>query len=811
MRREKIIKKVLALILVLCFLYSPYDSLDVLAAPYRTYDEETDLDYTDGEGADVVLKHTKEEGGAVTASYEVEDTRLTRNASYYMSMMVQFRNSQSWIIRVRNVTCKIKGKEVTGDMQFHLFKDKGTLQVDGKTIDNWPTFNDIGDHEWHQVTVRSTVDSFEIWIDGERGKGLYYKADVTDMVSNYTCPAVILGGYNTGTVRDIVVWNDGKDENPVMPADRVAQQIEALPDTIKLTIADTDRVYQAKEAYDKLSEDEKKFVINYDKLEQLLLSAGNKQGYYEIEVSGMKAGKYGKVFPEGVILHETDEDPAKYFMDTAATRNSTFYNQFVINMTEDSNCFDVYLRNQKHTVEGKTVTGPISLRIFKKSAAIVDSANNRLSEWANFKSNIFEGSHVITVESSADACNIWIDETKYELPDYLLNVTDIDRISATSGFYLGKTVNGTISDVRIWNNGKSENPYSSGDKARIAIYQLPELGELTVKDRKKIEEARSLYEELESEELKYAYNLDKLEQLESALVFLEEEGDHAKAFLSDEVPEVKEDYVNLISTGTLDIPPFYSSKVLYNAATHNIEFNDSHNYITTGFEGIEGISAEDTYLIKFEYTPHEYYYETETAAWMGLRITFSGYEVGGNGAKTVNKTQFAFMENQCAVIPKANGNAMPTDYLPTFVAQIDETYHVSMLCEQGKMKIWVNGEPIAYYDNIPAYPMKLEFEGSRCACDVKNIQLYNMSNPTEPELEETQNDGFKYIEDMLYDVEGISPQDRLNQKQLAFILSTVSFAAVVVAFAVVVTIIVLRKKKKNAEGGESNHEQKENS
>lgn len=787
------VKRLLTILLVLCFIISPWSILHTDAAGCEKYNAKTDVDYTDGKGADVVLEHKEEQGGSVTASYAVDDTRLTRNATYYMSMKVKFSNSHSWAIRLRNVTCKINGETVTGDMQFHVFDKQGTLQVAGKSIDNWPRFTNIEDNAWHTITVRSTVDSFEFWVDGTRATGLYYNANVTDMTTNYTCPKVIISGLNTGTVKDIYVWNDGKEENPIMPADKVAQSIEGLPDAVSVKKSDQSKVQKVVAAYEALEEAEKKYVLNYDKLQQVVKALGSGDAY-DIRVSGSKEGSFESLFPKNVISHTEADGNTKYYFETKTGRNATYYTQFVVNLSSESNCFDVYLRNQKHTIDGKSVSGVISLRLFKNSAAVVDSGQNRLSEWANYKTNIFEGGHVITVESSPTSCALWIDEVRYEVPDYLSNVTgSAECIQATTGFYMSKTVEGTISDVRVWSN---ENTYSAGDKVRVAIFELPDLNKVTLDDKAAIAKVQKSYDKLSQTEQKYVTNLSRLEKLERTIALIEAEGDSAYNFLRDELPVVQSDYINLISTGTLSTPATYSSKVTYNAATHDIRYLESESYITSTFTDLQGIGANDRYLIKFTYKPYEYYYETPTAAWMGLRITFSGYEVGGNGAKTINKTQFAFMTNQCAVISRANGNAMPTNYLPTFATEVGKEYQVSMLCEQGRMKIWVNGEPIAYFDELPAYPMKLEFESSRCKCDVTNIQLYNLSNPTEPELTASEEGGFKMIADSLYDVEGIIAKDRVDQKKQTWILSLILFAVILVVSAIVVAANVIRKPKR---------------
>lgn len=805
--KNKIIKKStswLVLLLVIGFVISPFQVVYVNAASCESFNVKTDIDYTGGKGADIELKHTEQEGGAVTASYTLDDTRLTRNASYYMSMRVKFSNSHSWAIRVRNVTCEMDGKTITGDMQFHVFDKQGTLQIAGKSIDNWPKFNNIEDDKWHTVTVQSTVDSFEFWVDGIRAAGLYYNSDVSNLSTNYTCPKIMMSGLNDGVIKDICIWNDGKEENPVMPADKVAQSIEALPDVISMKKSDAENVMKVSQSYEVLDENEKKYVINYDKLQQLLNALGSNESALSIWVSGSKNASFSSLFPDNVISHTEKMGNTKYYFETEAGRKATVYTRFVVNMTEESNCFDVYLRNQKHTANGKTVSGVISLRMFKNSAAVVDSGNNRISEFVNYtKINLLKGSHVVTVESSPTSCVIWIDEVRYEVPGYLSNVADVDYLQATSGFYIGKTVEGTISNIRVW---CKTNTLTKADKVRVSIFNLPQLSELTLEHKEQVKKLRKAYVELSDKEQKYVTNLSKLERTERAIAYIEEKGNKASLFLSNELPVVTKDYLNLISTGTYNVPPSLSSLVSYNASTHDIAFKDSGSYITTTFKDLKGIDEDDTYLIKFTYKPVEYYYETPTAGWMGLRITFSGYEVGGNGQKTVNKTQFAFMTSQCAILSRANGNSMPSDYLTTFAPELGEEYHVSMLCEQGKMKIWVNGEAVAYYDQLPEYPLALEFEGSRCKGDVKNIQLYNMSNPTEPELTETSTGGFKMIADPLYDVEGISAQERVEQKKSEFVIALILFAIVFCSCAIVVFCNVKNVKKNSVKrkGAEKN-------
>ena len=808
---ETWLKKVCTLVIVMCFVLSPLETTRVDAASARTYDSTKDIDYTGGEGAGIVLEHQGEE--TPEASYEVHDSRLTRNATFYMSMQVKFHKSHSWVIRLRNASCKIKGETVTGNMQFHLFAEKGTLQVGGKDVGatSWSDYKNIEDNKWHTVIVRSTPDSFELWVDGDRANALYLNQDVSDLTSNYACPAVTMAGYNEGTIKNICVWNNGADENPVMPADRVVQKIESLPDTVALNSSDTSRVQEAKEAYDALSDTEKTYVTNYDKLLQLLKTSGSSEKNYYIEVSGTEAGAFSEVFRNGVISHRK-ELADEFLFESKIGRTATYYIQFVLNMAEDSNCFDVVLRNQQHTLDGKSVTGNISLRMFKNSALVLDGRQNELSDWVNYSTNIYEGSHVITVESSPSSLTLWIDEVKYEVPDYMAKVSGKpDCIQAVTGFTFSKDqAEGTISNIRVWSN---QNTYAEGDEIRAAIFDLPALKTVTLNDAPEIENIRKSYDMLPKEQQKYITNLKKLERLERAIAFLREKGDAAYLFLKDEIPSVQKDYVNLISTGTLTVPAENRNMVDYDALSHTLNFKEAGEYITTPFEEIDGIKADDTYLIKFTYNPYEYFYETETAGWMGLRITFSGYTVGGNGQKTNNKTQFAFMTYQCARLSWANANVAPTDYLTTFKPELNKEYQVTMLCEQGRMKVWINGEPVVYYDNLPEYPFRLEFESSRVRCDVKDIQLYNLTNPTDPELAEKATGNFKLIGDMLYDVKGISAQDRVDAKGKIFVTALV-LLFLVAAITGGVFVFNLKQKSfmKKIDGEEAvHHDKTENS
>lgn len=805
------LKRISILVIATCLLLSPLETMVTQAAAFRAYDSKKDIDYTNGKGKDVVLTHY--DGENKTAKYELSDSRLTRNATYYMSMQVKFTRSHSWFIRLRNASCKIKGETVTGNMQFHLFKNNGTLEVGGETVGatSWTSFKDIQDNAWHTLGVRSTPDTFELWVDGERAVALYLNEDVTDLTSNYVKPVIQMAGYNDGTIKNICIWNNGTTENPVMPADKVVQAIESLPDTISLKTSEVNQVEKVRTSYEALSASEKAYVTNYDKLEQLLKSSGSAGKNAYIEVSGTKTGTFRELFPDGVISHKKDKSE-KLFFETSIGRTATYYIQFVLNMSKEDNCFDVVLRNQQHEIDGKSVTGNVTLRLFKRSAVVLDSRQNEVSKWVNYPINLFEGSHTVTVESTPTSCTLWIDEVQYKVPEYLSKISGKpDCIQAVTGFMFSRDcAEGTISNIRVWSN---QNTYAAGDQVRADIFALPKLSQLSLSDADQVRSIRKKVDSLGKNQKKYVTNLEKLESTERAIAYLEKKGEDGYRFLKDEMPTVEKDYVNLISTGKLNIPAEYRNKVDYDAAQYMITYKDPKEYVNASYSDIQGIGTDDTYLIKFTYAPHELYYETESAAWMGLRVTFSGYSVGALGARTRNKTQFAFMTNQCALLSWANSNAAPTEYLNTFAPKEGNVYQVTMLCEQGRMKIWVDGEPIAYYDELPEYPFQLEFESSRARCDVKNIQLYNLTNPRNPELKAASQESFKMIGDTLYDVKGISDKDRVEMKKKDFIVS-LTLLIIVIVLSVVIIVFSMKKKQgilKSARKETLNNEKEENS
>lgn len=798
---SKTLDRVIALALIICLVSGisfAGNVSDVPASAYQSYNASKDIDYTDGEGAKVVLTH--KENAPEVASYELTDTRLTRNATVYMSMKVNFKKSWAWGIQLRDATCEIDGKEYTGKMIFRLFGNQGTLQVADQSIDEWPQFNSIDDQKWHTVTVKSTTKSFEVWIDGVKGKKLYYMSNVKNITSNYVCPAITLAGYNDGTVKDIRIWNDGTTENPVMPADRVCQSIEALPDVVSMTQADLSKIRSVLSDYQNLSETEKKFVVNYDKLELLKKALTKFDGAYELKVEGTKIGTFAQVFPEGIISHRRSYGLERYEFDTALSRKSTYYIQCVINLAEDSNCFDILLRDEAYKVDGKDVESNVSIRLFTHGALLIDQKGNAMSEWLEFdKKNLLGESHILVVESSPNACALWIDNKKYEFENINKEASGtVDIIAAKPGFNLTNEPEGTISHVAVWNDKAGDNTYSVGDAARIAIFNLPELNQLSLDDEPQVQKARKLYNALSKSDKQYVPNIEKLEKTERAIKFIKEDSNMAFMFLKDDLPQVGDSYVNLMSTAKPDIKPEFSQMVSYNAATYELNFTNSEEYINVPFNEIQGIGSDDTYLIKFVYKPYEYFYETETAAWMGLRVTFSGYNVGGNGAILNNKQQFAFMVNSCAIIPIANNQGQPTDYIDGFVAEVGKTYHVSMLCRQGKLKIWVNGKAVGYLDTLADYPLKLEFEGSRCKCDVTDIQLYNLSNPEAKESVEENQGGFKFIDDLLYGKEGKSSNADLNRDK-TIMVAAITLAVVVVIALIVTVIFIVKKRKKKGE------------
>lgn len=797
---NKIINKrldsLIALVLIICFVCGmslAFQVSDVPASAYQQYNSSKHIEYTNGEGSKAVVKH--KENDPEVASYELTDTRITRNATIYMSMKVNLKKSWAWGIQLRDATCEIGGKKYTGKMIFRLFGNQGTLQIADQSIDEWPQFNPIDDKKWHTVTVKSTTNSFEVWIDGVKGKKLYFTSNVKNITSNYVCPAVILAGYNDGTVKDIKIWNNGTTENPVMPADRVCQSIEALPDVVSMTKSDLSKIRGVLSDYQKLSEKEKSFVVNYDKLELLQKALSKFEGAYKLKVEGTKIGSFSELFPQGIISHRREYGLERYKFDTALSRKSTFYVQCVINLAEDSNCFDILLRDEAYKVKGKDVESNVSIRLFTHGALLIDQKGNAMSEWLEFdKKNLLGESHILVVESKPNACSLWIDNKKYEFEKIHKEASGaVEIIQARPGFNLTNEPEGTISHIEVWNNKGSDNVYSVGDDARINIFNLPDLNELSLADEGSVKRARSLYNALSKTDKKYVPNIEKLKKTERAIKFIKKDSKTASMFLKDDLPQIGKNYVNLMSTAEPNVKPELRQMVSYNAATYELNFTNSEEYVNVPFEKIQGIGSDDTYLIKFVYKPYEYFYETETAAWMGLRITFSGYNVGGNGAILNNKQQFAFMVNSCAIIPIANNNGQPTDYIEGFVAEVGKTYHVTMLCQQGKLKMWVNGKSIGYFDTLADYPLKLEFEGSRCKCDVTDIQLYNLSNPETKESVEEKQGGFKFIDDLLYGKDGKTFNEDLNRNKA--IMLTVIMLTVFVLIALIITVIFIAKKR----------------
>ena len=83
-------------------------------------------------------------------------------------------------------------------------------------------------------------------------------------------------------------------------------------------------------------------------------------------------------------------------------------------------------------------------------------------------------------------------------------------------------------------------------------------------------------------------------------------------------------------------------------------------------------------------------------------------------------------------------------------------------------------------------------------CDIKDIQLYNMSTPTAPELTEKLAKNVKFIEDLLYDVEGSTDTRQMKEKQMIMILSVILF--VIVILGSVATCFVCLHKKTGKKG-----------
>lgn len=783
-------------------------TIGVSAVSVREYNSAEDIDYTMGEGAKTVLTHKKDE--KTTAQYEISDSRITRNATVWMSMSVKFDNPWSWGIRLRNVTCNVKDKTVTGDLVFRFFAKSGVAQVNDVNvgIEKWASYCDIGDNNWHKLVICSSVDNISVWIDGAKAKGTYFSKDVSEMTSNYVCPQIFMAGYNSGTIKDICIWNDGSKENPVMPADKVVKAITSLPDAAAITKTDYIKISETKKAYDNLSATEKKFVTNYGRLEQVLLAfESEKAKKYSLYVSGSKSGKFDSLFPNGSITHKSGDEAIKYYFGGELSRNSEYYIQFSVDFSK-AHCFDVYLRNQEHTVNGKKVSGMISMRMFDAGAVVLDSKDNHLSDYINYKSGLMSGVHTVTVRSAPDSCSFWIDGERYDFAEYLVSngqssasVTEYSCIEAITGFSLGNSEEwgafGTIGNIKVWNDGDNsssgQNRYSIGDEARITVSELPELNQISLSDKDKVQYARSVYDKLSKEDKKYVTNYEKLEKCERAIEFIEEKGDYAYMFLHDDMPEISKESLNLVPSGKINVPVQYNEAYTFNRGTNDLSFLVSDQYINASFENLKGISAEDTYVIKFTYTPHEYYYETPSASWMGLRITFADYSVGGNGQTWKNKNQFAFMVKEGGIITVVNNTTLPLNSSGKISIETNKKYDVVMLCSKGKLKVWVNGRTVAYFDNLAEYGPALEFESSRCKCDITNIQLYNLIDEEPKGITDGTESAMKIIGDILYDEEGNINTDNIEKQKLIF---TVIIAVSVIIITVLVCVILIYARKK---------------
>lgn len=804
-----IIKKFFSFMLITgisCLIFMATNQISIFASAYPKYDTKTDIEYTNGEGKKVNLKH-KEKEESVKVSYELTDSRITRNATVYMSMKVKFKKSWSWVITLRDATCEIDGKKVTGKMTVNLFGNQCHAGIGGEGIDNWPQYDVIDDNKWHEVTIKSTPATFEIWIDGVRGKKLYFNKNVKNISSNYVCPSITMSGYNDGTIKDVKIWNNGKDENPVMPADRVTQSVEALPDVVALSESDIQTVKNVISSYNQLSAKEKGYVVNYDKLELLEKSLSKFDNSYELNVTGTKVGKFKELFSSGIISHRRENGLERYLFDTTLSRKSTFYIQCVVNLDKDSNCFDICLRDEAYKVNGKDVESNVSIRIFNHGALLIDQKGNGMSDWLEFeKANVLGESHIIVVESSPTTCAMWIDDKKYEFENInLKSEGNIDYVAAKPGINLTNEPEGTVSYIEVWNDKQTQNTYSIGDKERIAIYNLPELKDITLKDEAKVKKVRKMYNALSKQGKSYIDNLEQLEKAERAITFMKNDSKMAALFLSDELPKLNSNYLNLISMAKPDIDAKYNSKALYNAATNELNFVVSDEYMNIPFDEIQGIGADDTYMIKFVYKPYEYYYETETAAWMGLRITFSGYNPGGNGSITNNRQQLAFMVKENCIMSVVNNQGVSGEYMSNFITEPGKTYNVAMLCRQGRMKLWLNGKAVLDMDTLCDYPFKLEFESSRCRCDITDIQIYNMSNPNMEEAIDESDAGFKYVDDLLYGKDGQSLSTEVDTDRVILIASMVCAGVAVISIAVVI-IFVLKTKRKKMKGVKADEE-----
>ena len=781
---------------------------NVCAVTLPVFNSKTDINYSGEEGSNVFLTHKKADS-AQTVSYYVDDYSITRNATIYLSVNAKFTNSESWGIRLRNVSCKVGGETVSGDLVFRLFKNSGVAQVGNTSItqEKWASFNNINDNNWHKIVIKSDTKGLSLWIDGDQAKGMYYDSKVTDISFNYSCPGIFMGGYNEGILKNVTVWNNGTSENPVMPADKVVKNIASLKATYNLTVSDENLVKQIKNQYNSLSSKEKEYVYNYSELEEAELTINSIKYAYDINVSGTVNGKFKDVFGNGVITHTRKDSPAKYYFESGLSRNSTYYSQFMIDF-DFAYSFDFYLRQAEYTVKGQKVSSVIGIRFFAKTAAVVDEKQNRLSSFINY-SDISKGLHVITVKSSPKECVVWIDGIKHEFEHFLVSGKDdsafasaenVDNLSAKTGFYLGSNENygafGKIFNIRIYNDKNTskngENQYSIGDEARISIFKLKDLNAISLNDKKNIYNARYLVDELNKDDLKYVTNIEKLEKLERAIAFLEEKGEHAYNFLKDNLPVIKSNDENLISSTMFVVSSDYMNDVSYNNVTHSMVCKNDSEYINVDFKSPANLSAEDTYVIKFKYTPHSYLYETETSAWMGLRVFFSGYEVGGNGQKSANKTQLAFMTNDIGIISTVNSVTGTCDYYGGYKIELNKSYDVVMLCEQGRMKLWINGSPVAYYDDLPKFAPSIAFQFSRCNCDVDNIQLYNYTDSAPYISVDNTENTMKFVDDLLYGKEGASLNNITNAKKIILIITS---ALSVLIISIFVMCLIRYKKK----------------
>ena len=804
--KYKITAIIVAIFVTASCLFDKPINTSALATP--DFVSRRDINYAGNDGEKLYLTHKRNEPD-INATYWVENSALTRNATFYISINARFTNSESWGVRLRNVSCKVDGKVVTGDLVFRFFKTSGVAQIGDVTVnqEKWASFDNICDNQWHNIIVKSDTKSISVWIDGNQAKGTYFAANVTEMKSNYSCPGVFMGGYNDGELKNLKVWNNGGSENPVMPADRVVRAITALPNPSNIKVSDADAVGNVSEAYIALSSEEKKYVNNYSRFQQAEMALNSLKNSFELWVSGTETGKFEDVLGESGIVHDKGDTEGKYFLEGEMSRNSTYYIQFAAKF-DFLFSFDLYLRNAEYEIDGKKITGNTNIRFFRSSAAVVDSKQNRISSFINYP-DIGSGTHVFTLKVEPYNLTVWIDGVKYEFSQYLMctdlkdefsSVENYNNISTVTGFCLGSSEEygayGKIFDIRVFNDKNTlsygENRYSSGDDARISIFKLPEYNQITLDDKPNVQKARELVSKLAEEDLKYVTNIDKLEKLERAIQFIEETGEYAYMFLRDEMPLIKKDDKNLISISDITIPAEHNNYISYNKLTHDLVCTSPNEYIEVPFTTPELLSAEDTYVIKFSYTPYEYFYETETSAWMGLRVYFSGYQVGGNGQKYLNRTELAFMTDDIGIISTVNGTTGACDYFGGYKIELDKTYDVVLLCAQGKMKLWINNMPVAYYDTIPEFGPYISFQFSRARCDVKNIQIYNYKDETPLAQENVKDAMHLMVDDLLYNMDGIELIDKLNLKKY-FVAGSIAFSFVMLS--AVIMLLIRRKRK----------------